>query len=136
MKRLLIAVFIGMFLMCFAPVQADTQGIRLVWQSEVPADLAGFRVYMNADSAVSPCPDPAKKIVDLSYNPADTSFSTDFQLIGDNDQVFHFTVTAYDTSGNESACSVEATYQMPPDTTPPGVPFDLTIEVVVIPPTP
>jgi len=124
-----------MFLMCFAPVQADTQGIRLVWQSEVPRDLAGFKIYMGA-SVVTPCPDPVRLISDLAYNPADTSFTTTYQLTGEPDQVFHFNVTAYDTSGNESACSIEATYQMPPDTTPPGVPFDLTIEVVVIPPTP
>jgi len=131
MKRLLIAVFIGMFLMCFTPAQADTQGIKLIWEKDVEADLAGFRVYMGTVT-ITPCPNIPLQVVDLPYT-GQTSFSTDYQVTGAPLEMFYFRVTAYDTSGNESACSNEATYQLPPDVTPPAAPFNLTIEVVVIP---
>ncbi len=57
-------------------------------------DLAGYRLYYSEASPV--VKDPANKLVEL-----DSSICTS------QDKTFHFAVTAFDTSGNESKLSNE-----------------------------
>jgi hypothetical protein len=141
MKKMIVflMLLIGvLFFALIAPVQAETESIKLIWSHDVPADLAGFRVFMAPNGAVTPCPnitleDDTNVIADLEYDPENPSFTTTYQVTGAPLQVFYFNVTAYDFAGNESGCSVHATYTIPADTTPPGAPFDLIIEVIVLP---
>lgn len=127
MKRILLAVLL---VLCFAfPAQAEA--IRIIWQHDLPADLAGFKIYMQSEAVVPGCPsDPAvaNEIADLPYVEGE-ELSTDYQLTGAENETFHFVVTAYDTSQNESDCSDEAIYKIP-DTTNPNAPFSVIIEVV------
>lgn len=95
---------------------AGNKKVDLSWDGSIYAnetDFAGFKVYVFKDGA--------EPYVEQS------SYNHHIVLNLEDDTTYAFKVTAYDTSGNESAPSeaVEATTPAGPDETPPAVPTDL-----------
>ena len=76
--------------------EAQSSSVTLSWNPNSESDLAGYRVYAGTVSG--------------SYgNPVDMGNVTTFQIVNlSPGQTYHFAVTAYDSSGNESGFSNEA----------------------------
>jgi hypothetical protein len=129
MKRLLLALLLAFCFMVPGLVQAEQ--IKLIWQHDLPADLAGFKIYAESEAEVPGCPSspaPANMIVNLPYVEGEP-LTTNYQLTGQENETFHFIITAYDEAANESACSMEVTYKL--KDLPPNEPFSVIIEVVL-----
>jgi chitodextrinase len=92
-----------------AATPGDAQ-VALSWTANTESDLAGYRLYRDGVGV---------------YDGAAATF-TDTTVT--NGTAYSYAVSAYDTSGNESAQStaVQATPTAPADTTPPAVPTGLT----------
>lgn len=91
-------------LVAFAMVSSQVSfaaAIRLTWQSNPESDLAGYRVYYGTTSH--------------SYNSSkDVGLATTTDINGFvSGATYYFAVTAYDTSGNESALSDEIVAAIP-----------------------
>jgi hypothetical protein len=91
----------------------------LSWDANTESDLAGYNIYYGTNSRTGDDPNScvlcgyADKI-SVGADTTDYSFS---ELI--NSQVYYFSVTAFDDSGNESAFSTEVHKTTQADTTPP-----------------
>ena len=125
-KRILLAMLI-VFSFMAGTALGDTVDVRLAWEHDLPADLAGFRLY--SEKSTGPC--PANAVSDMPYVEGEP-LETTYQVTGSPGEVVYFQVTAYDTSNNESDCSDEVSFTIP-DVTPPNKPFNVTIEVIVTP---
>ncbi|HQJ07857.1 MAG TPA: PKD domain-containing protein [Deltaproteobacteria bacterium] len=90
------------------PVPAYSASIVVRWNANTEDDLAGYKVYSGTQSGVY-------------GTPADVGNSTSCQFNNVKPGTkYYFAITAYDTSGNESAKSTEASVFVPiPDTVPP-----------------
>lgn len=89
--------------------------IRVTWNPNTESDLAGYKVYYGTQSGVY-------------GNPVDVGNVTTWNLDNVAEKTtYYFALTAYDTSGNESLKSEEASVTTP-DQTPPNAPN--IIEVV------
>ncbi|PZD95350.1 hypothetical protein DNH61_12470 [Paenibacillus sambharensis] len=86
--------------------------VKLEWQAVNDSDLAGYKAYVSVDEGAT-----WKEALDAKTETAHTFSSLT------NGTAYHFAVTAYDRSGNESAksASVAATPAAPAD---PNVPSD------------
>ena len=85
---------------------SDTASARVAWTANVESDLAGYRVHWgNSPATYSTVVD-----VGLTSTPA-----TPFYVIGPlaTTQTIYAAVTAYDTSNNESALSLEVSKFIP-----------------------
>jgi hypothetical protein len=81
---------------------APTSGVaKLTWDANTDRDLAGYKVYMGTSSG--------------AYGPPiDVGNVTTFNIFNlQKSQTYYFAVTAYNTSGNESGYSNEATKSIP-----------------------
>jgi hypothetical protein len=88
-----------------APLLSAAQ-VVLTWSANTESDLAGYKVYYGTSSR--------------NYGPAINAGNlTSYTLTGLNSGIYFFAITAYDTSGNESAFSSEASRTIAPDTIPP-----------------
>ena len=94
MLRQLLTLLIALLLF---PWSASAMTTELTWQANTEEDLAGYRVYGG-----QPCGDP-KALPKI----ADVGNVTSFRYVGP-DADTEFEITAYDTSGNESARSNRA----------------------------
>ena len=94
MLRQLLTLLIALLLF---PWSASAMTTDLIWQPNAESDLAGYRVYGG-----QPCGDP-KALPKI----ADVGNVTSFRYVGP-DADTEFEITAYDTSGNESARSNRA----------------------------
>src|SRR5438552_15709445 len=84
--------------------------VALSWSSNTEPDLAGYKVYYGAASH--------------GYgNPVVIGLQTSYTVTGLSNGTYYFSVTAYDTSGNESGFSNEVSKAISgsPDTTPPSI---------------
>jgi hypothetical protein len=128
-KKILIALVMGMFLAGSA--LADTVNVQLTWEHDIPADLAGFRLYSDT-STVTNCSEAVGPKVgdDIPYVEGEP-LETSYQVVGPQGEIHYFRVTAFDESNNESGCSEEVSFTIPDVA--PGVPFNVTIEVIVTP---
>lgn len=113
MRAFLLAI-VFVFAYAIAALSADVQ---VSWQANAEPDIAGYRIYAGTAPGVYGTPvDVGNATVYLLHlSPA----------IG---QAFFFAVTAYDTSGNESAKSGEVSAFVP-DKTAPGAPGQITVVV-------
>ncbi len=84
--------------------QAPTGLLTLTWDANTESDLAGYKVYRSTTSGTYGAP-----IVTIQGNV--TTYQATNLNIG---QTYYFVITAYDTSGNESDFSNEAS-GTPPD---------------------
>jgi chitodextrinase len=98
-------------LLFFIPVLVFGQGIRVSWDAntDTDGDLAGYRVYYGTATGVYNTPIDVGNVT--VYDIGDLKESTKYFVA----------ITAYDTSGNESEKSIEASITTL-DVTPPGVP--------------
>jgi hypothetical protein len=78
-------------------------GVRLSWQGNSESDLAGYRVYYGTSSHSY----TSMKEVGLATTTDITGFT--------NGATYYFAITAYDSSGNESAQSDEIVASIPAD---------------------
>ena len=108
MRQLRNVVLLILTFLVFFPASAMTASILVSWNENQESDLQGYKVYCGTQSH--------------QYGvPADVGDTTSYQIDGlDNGDTYYVAVTAYDTSGNESDYSDEASVYIPiPDTTPP-----------------
>ncbi len=103
----------GAFIPIGPELQYTTNGLELVsdttykvtldWADNLEADLAGYNVYRATVSG-----GPYTKI-----NGALVTSSTYIDTPVDKTTIYHYTVTAVDTTGNESVASTEASVTTP-----------------------
>ncbi len=98
--RALVFLFV---IIVFFPLALGAAVVRVSWLANSDADLAGYRVYYGTSSG--------------SYdNTLDAGLSTSVEIEGlAQGDTYYFAVTAYDTSGNESAFSEERSISIPLD---------------------
>jgi hypothetical protein len=91
MRKLCLVIMLALFL----PAVAQAGALDVSWDANTEADLAGYKLYYGT--------------VPGSYGaPLTLGKVTAHQLTGLKDNtVYYIALTAYDTSGNESAYSVE-----------------------------
>lgn len=104
MKKSLLVV-----LAILIPISAFAIGFKATWTANTEADLAGYKVYYGTVSGVYGTPIDVGKITTCSVG----------NLL--ESTTYYVCVSAYDTSGNESAKSAVASITMP-DKTSPAVP--------------
>ncbi len=98
-------VFLFVIIVLF-PLALRAAEIRVSWIADTDADLAGYKVYYGTSSG--------------SYdNILDVGPSTSVEIGGlSQGETYYFVVTAYDTSGNESAFSEEKSICIPDGSSP------------------
>ncbi len=108
--RLLQIYFLGALFLIGKAASVMAGEATLSWQSNAESDLAGYKVYVGTASRVYSAPINVNKL-------------TTYTVTGLNPATYYFAVTAYDTAGNESAFSAEATKTIAAttDTTPPSI---------------
>ena len=107
-KLLLVATLITAILCAGFATDTLAANVNLTWSANTEADLSGYKVYYGTASH--------------AYGtPVNVGNVTTHLLTGLSGGTYYFAVTAYDTSGNESSYSNEAslTIASTPDTTPP-----------------
>lgn len=112
-KRTLLCV-LALVLICMNPLTAMAAGIRIAWNANTEADLAGYNVYYGTS--------PGKYSACINVGNV-CSYKVDNLTQG---KTYYFIVTALDKAGNESADSAEVSATLPSaaaspsvDTTPP-----------------
>ena len=88
---------------------------KLDWNANVESDLAGYRIYRGFGAATPTLLASVGKTI-LTYTDA---------TVPNISQDVSYNITAYDTSGNESAHSVTVTKTV--DVNPPAAPTGLTV---------
>jgi hypothetical protein len=96
----LLAMVLGF---CLAPVRGFAQDITLAWDASTSPDVAGYKIYYEADSSEL----PMEGIEALEGpSPVDVGDVTTFTMTGlPEGHVYYFRATAYDSTGNESTLS-------------------------------
>lgn len=109
-KSLLLALLAPAILCIGFAANSHAANVNLSWSPNTDADLAGYKVYYGTASR--------------TYGtPVNVGIVSAYTLTGLNAGTYYFAVTAYDSSGNESAFSNEASLAISatPDTTAPLV---------------
>lgn len=97
-------------------ITAGVKSLSLTWTAVTATDLGGYKIYYGTTSGVYGTPVDAGKV-------------TSYTLTGLSDNTtYYIKITAYDTSGNESAKSTEVTGKTK-DTTPPAPPAAPTLKI-------
>lgn len=105
---------------------AEGVSLRLSWNANTESDLAGYKIYRGSLSG-----GPYALMGEVGVMAAPSAQVT----LADPAPKTFFVVTAFDTSGNESGYSNEASWDPPPpppplvDTTPPAVPTGFQVTV-------
>ena len=95
-KTLLLALVVCMI---FSVAIAQAESVKVAWDANSEADLAGYNLYYGSASR--------------TYGPAiDVGLVIEYSIDVSswNDGVYYIAVTAYDNKGNESGYSNEVTY--------------------------
>jgi hypothetical protein len=89
------------------PTSVAATSLELSWNANTETDLAGYIVYYGNASS--------------NYNSSvDVGKATSYEINNvTNGKTYYVALTAYDTSGNESAGSQEVSVYVPPSATPP-----------------
>lgn len=102
-------MFILFLMLFFIPTLLLGVGMQITWKANTDSDLAGYKVYYGTAIGVYTTSVDVKNV--LTYSVGNLKEGS----------TYYVALTAYDTSGNESAKSAEASITMP-DVTPPAVP--------------
>jgi hypothetical protein len=132
MRRILLALILCLG-MCIPALAQETNSIQFEWDQTISPDFAGWELYQHTASMGEgdACQTEGSMVSDIEYT-GQTEYTTTYQLTGQAGDTFYFRILAKDAVGNKSECSNEVSYTLT-DTTPPTVPINLTIEVVVQP---
>ena len=98
---------VAMMLLAAAPAAVQAAQIRLSWDPNTEPDLAGYRLYIGTDSGQYGEP------IDLGNVTGHV-----MEITPQHGATYYFALTAYDTSGNESGFSDEATCFVPDGSAP------------------
>jgi hypothetical protein len=88
------------FMIAFFPLLAFAADVTLAWDPNSEADLEGYGVYFKKDAAGPPYDLFGNVTIQELDNPDNPTFTLTGLQKGSR---YYFTVTAYDTAGNESA---------------------------------
>jgi fibronectin type 3 domain-containing protein len=109
---------------------AEAALCTLVWNANPESDVAGYRVYHSYSSN-------GYTMGSYSYSTQATFATCEDMEIGMDGKLHYWTVTAYDTSGNESPFPAEVWMQMPLLTESAPIPVpDLDAAPASLPPPP
>jgi fibronectin type 3 domain-containing protein len=115
---LFLAMIFAMWFTVLSPVNVHAANVQTTWNANVEADLAGYKVYCGTASKVYGAPVDVGKV---------TSYT---QVLAPNvGTTYYFAVTAYDTSGNETAKSVEVNLFIG-DSTAPAAPTGILSKIL------
>lgn len=88
--------------LCFSAA-SHASDVSLQWDPNTEPDIGGYKIYYKADNADLPFTGVGAQNGD---SPVDTGKVTTFSINGlEDDHIYYFAVTAYDTSGYESLFS-------------------------------
>lgn len=109
LKRILLLQYIFVVLIFGFNASAFAASANLSWDSNTEPDLSGYKVYFGTSSG--------------NYGaPVNVGNTTSYTVSGLGDGTYYFVVTAFDTAGNESGFSNEASKTFSSsDTTPPVI---------------
>jgi len=112
MKKLISSLLVVLFMSTVA--FAGSKTITLQWDyANPPTDLAGFRLYASVSSGTYTYGSSSvDMIADIAYVDGQLTYQEDETLtVSDGEEsTYYFVATAYDSTGNESGPSNEATY--------------------------
>lgn len=121
-----IAMLLLGLLLCFTMVFAGTKALEFAWQQPGSlTDLAGWNLYMSETAGA-----PGTKVLTIAYaGVPNTEYVGTKDLISPDGltKVYYFTLTATDTSGNESGKSNEVMARI--DFEAPLTPFGLRVTI-------
>jgi hypothetical protein len=104
MVKLLKRMFhLSLLILLFSVLPANAQNVTLSWDPSPTADVAGYYLYYKANNPTPPF-DGTLAIEGTSPIDVGNNLSQTLTGLADN-TIYYFTVTAYDSSGNESAFS-------------------------------
>lgn len=120
MKKLLSACVLAVTMMVSTAYAQAADTAILDWTANTETDLAGYKVYQSTASGVytAPVATLGKVITYTVTLPA---------RIVSGPQTFYFTLTAYDTAGNESVKSLQVSKTIPALDLPPSAPTGVTV---------
>jgi len=128
-KILIVSLFLTVVLISIGIFtnQVFAGSATLTWNANTESDLAGYKIYYGTSPRTGSCP-PGGYVNNLNVGNT-TSYT--FSNLTDG-QTWYFSVTAYDTSNNESCFSAEVSKVLPAagDTTPPTTPTNLTATAI------
>lgn len=121
-KRLLCSAVISAVAVVGSALSLFAGTAQLSWDANSESDLAGYKIYYGLSVRTSTCPTGGyASVIDAG--------NTTYYLLSSlqNEVTFYFSVTAYDTSNNESCLSNEVSKYMSPsgDEVAPSVPSNL-----------
>jgi len=123
MKKSLINFLIVLFFVSVASIAWAGPLVTLEWSPNSEPDLAGYNVYRSLEDGGS--------YILIGSKPAGMETFVDESV--EFDTMYYWVVTAYDEDGNESGYSNQVSNMTgtppPPDTTPPGTPQDINVNV-------
>ena len=124
MKKLLKALVIlsVVTVMC---VFAGSKTLQFTWEQTITSDFAGWKIYKATQTG-----GPYEHLIDVAYVSEQSEYTATHPItaLDGETTTFYFVLTAFDTSGNESGYSDEAS--IPIDFQAPPVPITLTITVI------
>lgn len=118
MKRTWNSILVILSLLLIFPAMAGAASILVSWNANTESDLAGYIIYTGTQSGVYSSAVDVGKV---------TSYTLPNVATG---KTHYLALTAYDTAGNESGYSTEASVYVPAPTTTPPTPTTPTITVV------
>lgn len=105
------SIVIAIFIVALYAVAAGAAQIQVTWNANTESDLAGYKVYFGTAPG--------------QYSTPVTVTAPSYTFQGATDKTtYYVAVSAFDTSGNESALSDEVSIYVP-DVTPPAKPTGL-----------
>lgn len=115
-KRIFLIIFLAALGGFILAQDAFAGSATVSWNANTESDLAGYKVYYGTSPRSGTCPTGGYPNVVNVGNVTTYTFSS----LTDG-ATYYFSVTAYDTSGNESTCSTEVSKAIPADTTSPTI---------------
>jgi hypothetical protein len=90
------------------PAAQKTGTAALSWNANTEADFAGYKIYYGTAPRTGNCP-PGGYPDKIDVKKTDTPKKPSYKLTGlENGRTYYFSITTYDTSGNESCFSSES----------------------------
>mgnify|MGYP001582576303 CR=1 FL=1 len=110
-----IGLLLTSFLWFYSAIAA-AGSLTASWTANTESDLAGYKVYYGTATKTYGAPIDVGKVV-TTYTVTELT----------EQKTYYFAVTAYDTAGNQSGFSNEASGTVP-DQTPPAAPTGMTVK--------